>query len=125
MKRPLLGVTMAFFMFSLSGFPPLAGFIGKVRVFAPAVEAGLTWLVIIGVLTSAISAFYYLRVLFVMFMQEADEKTVGQLPQTVSLAFAAVLVVCALSQLWFGIMPSGILDVTDSFFSSGAMAVLP
>ena len=125
MKRPLLGVTMAFFMFSLSGFPPLAGFIGKVRVFAPAVEQGLTWLVIIGVLTSAISAFYYLRVLFVMFMQDADEKTAGAIPQAVSLSFAAVLVICALSQLWFGIMPSGILEMTDSFFESGALALAP
>jgi NADH-quinone oxidoreductase subunit N len=125
LKRPLLGVAMAFFMFSLSGFPPLAGFIGKVRVFAPAIDAGLTWLVVIGVLASAVSAYYYLRVLFVFFMKDYDESTSINLPEKLSLATAAVLVVCALSQLWFGIVPSGILELTDSFFQTTAMAVGP
>jgi NADH-quinone oxidoreductase subunit N len=125
LKRPLLGVAMAFFMFSLSGFPPLAGFIGKVRVFAPAIDAGLTWLVVIGVLASAVSAYYYLRVLFVFFMKDYDESTSVNLPEKLSLATAAVLVVCALSQLWFGIVPSGILELTDSFFQATAMAVGP
>jgi NADH-quinone oxidoreductase subunit N len=69
LRRPVLGVTMGFFMFSLTGFPPLGGFLGKYAIFAPAIDAGLTWLVIIAVLASAISAYYYLRVLYVFFMR--------------------------------------------------------
>src|SRR5690606_29140231 len=61
LRKPLLGVTMGFFMFSLTGFPPLGGFLGKYAIFAPAIDAGLTWLVIIAVLASAVSAYYYLR----------------------------------------------------------------
>lgn len=125
MKRPLLGVAMAFFMFSLAGFPPLAGFIGKIRVFAPAIESGLTTLVVIGILSSAVSAYYYLRVLYVFFMKEADDEHAGRFNEKLSLATAAVLMICAASQLYFGVLPSGILDLTDSFFTAGSLAVGP
>ena len=57
-------------MFSLTGIPPLAGFFGKLYVFGAAVNGGLTWLAIIGVLNSAISAYYYLRVIVTMYMAE-------------------------------------------------------
>jgi len=126
LRRPVLGVSMAFFMFSLAGFPPLAGFIGKVRVFAPAIDAGMTWLVVIGVLASAVSAFYYLRVLYFFFMKspEGDEEPAVQ-RQAVTLASMVVLVICAASQLWFGILPSGILHLTDGFFNVSSLAVLP
>jgi NADH-quinone oxidoreductase subunit N len=124
MKRPVLGVAMAFFMFSLSGFPPFAGFIGKVSVFAPAVDAGLTWLVILGVLMSAVSAYYYLRVLYYFFMKESAESTQARLSQKLSMGTMTALVICALSQLWFGILPSGILDLTNGFFVSGMAAIV-
>lgn len=126
LKRPVLGVVMAFFMFSLAGFPPFAGFIGKVRVFGPAVDAGMTWLVVIGVLASAVSAFYYLRVLYFFFMKtpESDVDSAFQ-SQAVTLASIVVLIICAASQLWFGILPSGILHLTDGFFNVSSLAVLP
>ncbi len=69
-RRPLLAVLMAVFMFSLAGIPPLAGFFGKLYVFGGAVEAGLAWLAVVGVLNSAIGAYYYLRVTVSMFMAE-------------------------------------------------------
>jgi NADH-quinone oxidoreductase subunit N len=118
LTRPLLGVTMAFFMFSLAGFPPLAGFIGKVRVFAPAIEVGLTWLVVIGVLMSVLSAYYYLRVLFYMFMRSPDDRPAEAraVQVRVSRVTAFVLVLCALSLLWFGIVPTGVLELTEGFF---------
>lgn len=125
MKRPLLGVAMAFFMFSLAGFPPFAGFIGKVSVFAPAIDAGLTWLVVLGVLTSAVSAYYYLRVLFFFFMKDYDEEAAGALPEKLAASTTAVLVICALSQLWFGIVPSGVLELTNGFFEAGMVIVIP
>ena len=65
-----LAVLMAIFMFSLAGIPPLAGFFAKLYVFSGAVEAGLTWLAVIGVINSAIGAFYYLRVTVSIFMTD-------------------------------------------------------
>jgi len=76
-RRPLLGWTMVFFMFSLAGFPPLAGFLGKWAVFAPAIDADLVWLAITGVLASAVSAYCYLRVLVVFFMKSARDGEPG------------------------------------------------
>ncbi len=72
-RHPLLAAAMAIFMFSLTGVPPLAGFFGKLYLFQAAVEANLTWLAIVGVINSAISAYYYLRVVVMMYMAEAEE----------------------------------------------------
>lgn len=69
-RRPALAVLMAIFMFSLAGIPPLAGFFAKLYVFSGAVEAGLAWLAIVGVINSALGAYYYLRVTVSMFMAE-------------------------------------------------------
>ncbi len=126
LRRPLLGVTMGFFMFSLIGFPPLGGFLGKYAIFAPAVDAGLTWLVIVAVLMSAVSAFYYLRVLYVFFMKAPeDTPAAAQASYAVPRGSAAVLVVCAALLLLLGVAP-GLLEVTASFFSTaGAVAVTP
>ena len=70
-KHPFLGVALTIFLFSLAGFPPFAGFLGKYAVFAPALAAGRMDLVVIGVLASAASAYYYLRVLVALFMTGA------------------------------------------------------
>jgi NADH-quinone oxidoreductase subunit N len=69
-RHPALAGLMAVFMFALTGIPPLAGFFGKLYVFKSAVDAGLAWLAIVGVLNSAIGAYYYLRVTVSMFMAE-------------------------------------------------------
>jgi NADH-quinone oxidoreductase subunit N len=69
-RQPALAALMAVFMFGLTGIPPLAGFFGKLYVFGSAVEAGMTWLAIVGVINSAIAAYYYLRVTVEMFMDE-------------------------------------------------------
>jgi NADH-quinone oxidoreductase subunit N len=61
-RRPLVGLLMTVFMLSLAGFPPTVGFIGKFFLFSAAVGAGQTWLVVLAVLMSAVSAYYYLRV---------------------------------------------------------------
>ena len=126
LRKPLLGVTMGFFMFSLSGFPPLGGFLGKYAIFAPAIDAGLTWLVIIGVLASAVSAYYYLRVLFVFFMRSpADEPSAETAANTrfpVPTASAAVLVFCAVALVVLGVLP-GLLEVTNSFFAVDPVAL--
>ena len=69
-RQPILAALMAIFMFSLAGIPPLAGFFGKLYVFKGAVDGGMAWLAIVGVLNSAIGAYYYLRVTVQMYMTE-------------------------------------------------------
>ncbi len=69
-EHPGLAVTMAICLLSLTGVPPLAGFVAKFYVFAAALNAGLVWLVVIAVLNSVISAYYYVGVIVAMYMQE-------------------------------------------------------
>jgi NADH-quinone oxidoreductase subunit N len=71
-KRPLLAAAMTVFMLSLTGMPPTLGLIGKFYLFRTVVEAGYIWLAVIGVLTSLVSAYYYLRVVVFMYMREGD-----------------------------------------------------
>ena len=66
-----MAFALAMFMFSLAGIPPLAGFFGKFYAFLPAIKAGLYWLAVIGVVASVIGAYYYLRVVKIMFFDEA------------------------------------------------------
>jgi NADH-quinone oxidoreductase subunit N len=72
-KRPMLAVLMSLFLFSLAGMPPTAGFIGKFYIFSGALQEGYLWLAIIGVLNSAASVYYYLRVMVFMYMKPAEE----------------------------------------------------
>ncbi len=123
-RRPVLGVTMGVFMFALTGFPPLAGFIGKYMVFAAAVDAGMTWLAFVGVTASIVSAFYYLRVLVALWMRSEDESTerVRQSAFPASGLTVAVLVGCAVALLFFGVLPGGVLETTQAFFVDAVVA---
>lgn len=129
-RRPVLGVAMGIFMFSLIGFPPLGGFIGKWAVFAPAINAGLTWLAVVGVLMSAVSAYYYLRVVYVFWMQtEADvEATAGfsasALPHP-SPGAVGTVVVCAVALIVLGVYAGGVLETTAALFDVSTMAAAP
>jgi NADH-quinone oxidoreductase subunit N len=99
---------MAVFMFSLAGVPPTAGFIGKFYAFSAAVKAGYIWLAVIGVLMSAVSAYFYLRVLVVMYMKEPEagaEYSAGPWGAGVGAGVTASLWVCGLSILLLGIWP--------------------
>jgi NADH-quinone oxidoreductase subunit N len=69
-SHPMVALALAIFMFSMAGIPPLAGFLGKLYIFLAAVEAGLYALAVIGVLSSVVAAFYYLRVVKVMYFDE-------------------------------------------------------
>ena len=121
-RRPILGVTMGVFLFALTGFPPLGGFIGKYLVFKAAIGAGLTWLTVIGVLASVVSAYYYLRVLVVMWMRSEDEapqEARGAL--ALSPATSAVLGVCAIVLLLLGVVPGGLIEAVQSYFAGTAV----
>ena len=94
-RQPVLGIAMAIFMLSLAGVPPLAGFFAKLLVFTGAYQAGYWWLALIGLITSVISAFYYLRIIVNMYMREQDvpARTFTTTPLLVGVALAAAVVV--------------------------------
>ena len=104
---------MAFFlamlMFSLAGVPPLAGFFAKWYVFLAAVQANLYWLAVIGILTSAVAAFYYLRVVKVMYF---DEPAVAFDKATFTLR--AVLAIASLALLLFWVYPAPVVEAATA-----------
>jgi NADH-quinone oxidoreductase subunit N len=97
---------MLIFMFSLTGIPPTAGFVGKFYIFKAAVQANLVWLAVVGVLFSAISAYFYLRVIMVMYMSEPTGKF--ELATAPSLALA--LTVSVLAVIVIGVYPADVLN---------------
>jgi NADH-quinone oxidoreductase subunit N len=104
---------MAFFlammMFSLAGIPPLAGFFAKWYVFNAAIQAGLYWLAVIGVLSSAVAAYYYLRIVKVMYFDEAAPAF-----DRPAAAPRAVLAVTGLLVLFLFAYPGGFIDATTA-----------
>jgi NADH-quinone oxidoreductase subunit N len=77
----MLALSLAIFMFSMAGIPPLAGFFGKLYIFLAAIESGLYTLAIIGVLASVIGSYYYLRIIKIMYFDEPAEvfdRTIGR-----------------------------------------------
>lgn len=109
-KSPVLAFSLSLFMLSLLGLPLTAGFMGKVLVFRPALEAGdslLTLLVVVAVINTAISAYYYLRLIVVMFFRErTDEWSAPQIPT----ALAAVLVITIAGVFYFGIFSDSVIE---------------
>jgi NADH-quinone oxidoreductase subunit N len=107
-RKPGLAAAMALFMLSLAGVPPLAGFLGKLYVFSAAVQADLTWLAILGVVNSVISAYYYLRVVVVMYMREGvSEVTATPLCPALQVGVG----VASFAVVALGLWPAPILDL--------------
>ncbi|MCP4425389.1 MAG: NADH-quinone oxidoreductase subunit N [Chloroflexi bacterium] len=96
-RSPWLAFAMAYFMISLTGVPPTGGFSGKFYVFHSVLKADLTWLAVVGVITSAISGYYYLRVVYTMFMQDGE----GEVARSDGLSLAVGLTVLATAVLGF------------------------
>ena len=107
MRKPLLAMFMTVMLLSLAGFPPTAGFVGKFYIFKSAVQAGHIWLVIIGAINTAISAFYYLRVVVTMYMREPEEELEFS-PYSPTLVIG--LIIAAIGVLLIGILPSLMLN---------------
>ncbi len=104
-RSPFLAAAMTVFMLALTGIPPTVGFAGKYYIFREAVNLNLTILVIVGVLMSAVSAYYYLRVIVAMYFIK-DEKE-GEVSSSNCFGFLGILVLlCSLATLYFGILPS-------------------
>jgi NADH-quinone oxidoreductase subunit N len=105
-RAPLLAAALTFALVSLTGIPPTAGFIAKLYVFNTAIESGLTWLVIVAVLNSVASAFYYLRVTGIMFAG-ASGSTEG-VPTSNALKVALTAAVVGI--LFVGVAPSLLME---------------
>jgi NADH-quinone oxidoreductase subunit N len=107
-KRPFLGVAMTIFLFSLMGLPPTAGFAGKFYIFAGAIKAGYIWLAVIGVLNSAISLYYYLRVMVYMYFRDAEEDYAWvSMPASVVIS----IVIAIIGVFYLGIVPGDVMEL--------------
>jgi len=107
-RYPALALAMAIFMLSLAGIPPLAGFFGKFFLFKAAVDGGWAWLVAVGVLNSAISAYYYLRVTVTMYFSDASEtverRVWAGLNASVLIAAVATVAIGLYPSVWTGLL---------------------
>ena len=120
-KSPVLSFSLSLFMLSLLGLPLTAGFMGKVLVFRPALEAGntlLTILVVVAVVNTAISAYYYLRLIVVMFFRE---RTTQWHEPKMPIGMAAALIITVLGVLYFGIFSDRVIE---KFAQSPSHAVI-
>jgi len=109
-RNPWLAAAMAIFMLSLSGAPFTAGFLGKLYVFSAAIQGGLLWLALIGVATSLVAFYYYLKVVVVMYMAEprGERATFGP-----TFSMAAVVVVALFFTLQLGILPGLFVNLSQ------------
>ena len=117
-RNPVLAIFMSVMMFSLAGFPPTAGFVSKFYVFRSAVESGFTWLVIIAAINTAVSAYYYLRVVVTLYMKERRVE-LKVLPYPGHLVIA--LIVATAGVLLVGVLPSQILNPVQEAIKSSMM----
>jgi NADH-quinone oxidoreductase subunit N len=109
-RRPVAAFAMLLFMLSLGGIPPTAGFMGKFWLFSAAVESGYMWLAVIGVLNSAISLYYYIRVVVFMYLK----KDVTGSEPVFSPALALAVAVTVVATIALGIYPRVLFDVADA-----------
>jgi NADH-quinone oxidoreductase subunit N len=108
--HPMMALALAIFMFSMAGIPPLAGFFGKLYIFLSAIEAGLYTLAVIGVLTSVVGAFYYLRIIKLMYFDEpveAFDRPIGR-------EMTAVLLITGVFTLLFFVVPGPVIDTATA-----------
>lgn len=110
--QPVTAGLFAIFLLSLIGVPLTGGFFGKFYIFRAAIDANLVWLAVLGMLNSAVGAYYYLRILVVMYMNEPGEVTLAAQP--VGAGIGATLWVSAVGTLLLGIFPSVLLNFVTS-----------
>jgi NADH-quinone oxidoreductase subunit N len=107
-KQPLTAAMLSIFLLSLIGVPLTGGFFGKFYIFKAALESHLVWLTVLGLLNSAVAAYYYLRILVMMYMHEPGEATASLEP--LSPGLRAALILPALGTLFLGIFPTWVLE---------------
>jgi NADH-quinone oxidoreductase subunit N len=121
-RHPALAAAMALFMLSLTGVPPLVGFVGKFYVFAAALNAGLTGLVIVAVLNSVISAYYYVSVIVAMYMEEGGVEIVKMSARP---ALVAAIALAAFGTVVIGAYPDPYIRAAVHAFDSALGGGVP
>jgi len=123
-RHPFAAFAMLLFMLSLGGIPPTAGFMGKFWLFSAAIDAHYYWLALIGVLNSAVSLYYYIRIVVFMYLKK---ETLGSEPTT-SPTLAVALAVAVAATLVLGVYPRLLFDVAAAsartLGAAGATAAL-
>jgi NADH-quinone oxidoreductase subunit N len=114
---PALAFALGIFMFSLAGIPPMAGFFGKFYVFVAAINAELYTLAVIGVLASVVGAFYYVRIVRLMYFDEPAEPFERPIP----LEMVGIIAVAGVFNLFFFVIPMPIIATAQA----AAMALMP
>ena len=109
-RRPVAAFAMLLFMLSLGGIPPTAGFMGKFWLFSSAIEAGFVWLAVIGVLNSAISLYYYIRVIVFMYLKKDATGDAPVFSPSLALAVGAAVV----ATIVLGVYPRLLFEVADA-----------
>ena len=110
-KRPFMGVALCIFLFSLMGLPPTAGFVGKFYIFSGAIKAGYIWLAILGVLNSAVSLYYYLRVMVYMYFKDPQEDFSWV---SINVATAVSIVIAIAGVLYLGVLPGSLIELAKA-----------
>lgn len=124
-KQPVMAVLLSVFLFSLAGIPPFVGFLGKYYVFAAAVNSGLITLAVIGVLASAASVYYYLRVMVFLYFREAHKEY--ELVKPGAIFKYALIFLCVLT-VYYGIEPvlpmGSLIELLTSYYSSAGPSAM-
>ena len=110
LRRPVAAFAMLLFMLSLGGIPPTAGFMGKFWLFSAAIEAGYVWLAVIGVLNSAISLYYYIRVVVFMYLRKDATGSEPVFSPSLAIAVGAAVV----ATIVLGVYPRLLFDVAEA-----------
>lgn len=109
-RHPLAALLMLVFMVSLAGIPPTAGFVGKLYIFKSAVEAGMTWLAALALIFAAISAYFYLRLVMVMYMREPSDHSETAPHMVMSPTLSIVLACTVAGVVIFGVYPNPLIN---------------
>ncbi len=107
-RRPVVAAMLTIFLLSLTGIPLTAGFFGKFYIFKAALDANMVWLAVLGMLNSAVAAYYYLRLIVVMYMQAPSDE-MEELPAP-SVGIQAAMFAAAAATVFLGVFPSVVLD---------------
>jgi len=110
-KFPMHAALLSIVMFSLAGIPPLAGFFAEYYIFIAAIKSGLTWLAILGVLSSLISVYFYLRIVVLMYFKSADQELVFEKSRSGMLG----VIISVLMIILLGLVPGYLIDMISSF----------
>ena len=110
-EKPLFGLFLVIFLFSLAGIPPTAGFSAKFFIFNAAIDAKLYYLAIIGIINSAVSAYYYLKILLYVYIKNPGDNLNSLLDVKINAACFLVILITGIGTIWIGIIPGDLIEL--------------